>query len=656
MKTTIFPLTFLAAFLAPQILNGMESDSLTGFSKEDSLSIYHIDEVIIQQPRTSFFQKGKKVTETDSLTLSVFFDGDLGKVLNSITPAYINARGGKGSSAGLVLRGTNSYQTTVKWNGFNLNSLTLGSTDLSTVPVEGMGSVKIIHGSSGTVSGSGSFGGSVELTNKPDWNNRLDVNLTTGYGSFNTKRGSATGRAGNENIQYHFNIFREDALNDFSYIDRMKSGNPEVTIANNALENTGFIQNIFARLPGNNKIEAGFWYQNKVKEIPSVMGLYEQGNALQRDSIMRGYVKWSKTFDHSRLNLSSSLMSEHMRYREESAPEESSGNINNYIAGKKFFNEVDYRLYLNNYITLDAGASYNSLQADVEQYGETAKENRTALFSGVRVNYMGLTTNFTLRKEFHPEVSIPPLFSAGIQYNPPDTDVAFKFSYSDQFRVPTFNDKYWQPGGNPSLLPESGHTIDAGVQGRFSPAPGHSVNAELSVYRSDIENMIQWVPGEGYWSPENKKEVGINGLEASLDYTTRLKDLKLDFEGSYGFSSPRIKQVHEEESSITGNRMEYVPAHTANARIMMVHEKAHAGISVNYTGSRYTTRDNNPVYEMPPFTLFNLYGGYSLQLHDFKCTLQIRAMNILNKQYQVVRGYPMPGRSLHASLKVGFSR
>ena len=38
-----------------------------------------------------------------------------------------------------------------------------------------------------------------------------------------------------------------------------------------------------------------------------------------------------------------------------------------------------------------------------------------------------------------------------------------KVNFSKVYRIPTFNDLYWVPGGNADLLPESGYCEEAGL-------------------------------------------------------------------------------------------------------------------------------------------------------------------------------------------------
>ncbi|MFN8167076.1 MAG: TonB-dependent receptor [Bacteroidia bacterium] len=65
-------------------------------------------------------------------------------------------------------------------------------------------------------------------------------------------------------------------------------------------------------------------------------------------------------------------------------------------------------------------------------------------------------------------------------------------NFGNVFRLPTVNDLYWIPGGNPDLLPETGTTGEIGL---------HLLNTQLSMQRSSvayfdkhINNWIAWVP------------------------------------------------------------------------------------------------------------------------------------------------------------------
>ena len=41
--------------------------------------------------------------------------------------------------------------------------------------------------------------------------------------------------------------------------------------------------------------------------------------------------------------------------------------------------------------------------------------------------------------------------------------ISGRVNFSRNFRAPTLNERYWQPGGNPDLEPEESYNIEAGI-------------------------------------------------------------------------------------------------------------------------------------------------------------------------------------------------
>ncbi len=627
-------------------------------NESDTMFIYDIPEVVISQNRNSFFKEDKKLSIPDSLVKSVFSASDAGKLLSFFTPAYINASGGPGSSSSVSLRGTNSYQTTVNWNGFSLNSLSLGTMDFSLIPVAAVEEISVVHGAAGSIAGSGNFGGSVLLNNRADWNNRLHVSIKSDWGTYDNKHFSLSGKIGNERLQYQMVMFSHQAQNDFRYTDKYKSGGPVETMQNNALDNRALIQNLFLRLPGSNEIEAGLWYQSRKKELPATMGSYLPANTHQRDSSLRVYAKWTKRWSRSSFSLNTAIFDEYMLYRDKALPADHHYSIDSKIHSSRLLSDMNYRFWITDYLSADGGVEISSLSANIDAYGKMVNELRTAAISAFKLKLPGLVSNVSLRKEIHEDIDIPLLFSAGIKKDLPFDGMAIKSSYSDQFRIPSFNDRYWQPGGNPHLLPESGYTADIGLMQEITTTGQQQLIIEINGYHSSINNMIQWVPLESssWWKPENRKEVMIRGMESSVSSGGSVAGYPYNLGLSYNFVKSLISKTYNGSGSNEGNQLMYVPSHNFSANANFSFEKSFLGFTANYTGSRHTGNDNNPVYMMPSFTIFNSYAGYKVNIGDLGGQLQLRVMNIFDTQYQVVRSYAMPGRTFHLSFTLGFKQ
>ena len=79
---------------------------------------------------------------------------------------------------------------------------------------------------------------------------------------------------------------------------------------------------------------------------------------------------------------------------------------------------------------------------------------------------------------------VPFTFSLGNNYK------IFKWltaraSVSKVYRIPTMNDLYWTPGGNPNLLPESGYAQEGGLLIQFQQR-STSFNSNLTLFNRNI--------------------------------------------------------------------------------------------------------------------------------------------------------------------------
>lgn len=624
----------------------------------DSIRLHSIPEVVIEKNRISFYNQEKKTSIPDSLIREVYDGSNLGDILSVFTPAYVNASGSAGAMSSVFFRGHNSYQTSVNWNGFIINSLTLGTMDFSTVPVAAADNILVVHGAAGSIAGSGNSGGTVLMENRADWGNLLRFRLQSELGTYDNRHLSFSAKAGNPNIQYQLFLFSHQAENHFRYTDIFKNGAPEETIKNNSLDNKGLIHNIFARLPGGSQLEAGMWYQVKEKELPAIMGSYQPGNAMQRDSSFRVYAKWTRTGIRSVFSVNTAVFREYLLFRDRNTLPDGRYALESEISAGRLLGDIGYRIHILDNLSVEGGMTSSFLSADVTSYGMRANEQQLAAILATRFTLPGLTLNASARKEFHSHTSIPLLFSAGAAKRLPVAGMDLKLSFSEQFRVPSFNDKYWQPGGNPRLLPESGYTADLGLARKVSAMAGSELIAEASVFTSRTNNMIHWSPaGSGsWWSPGNHREVSVNGIETSVSSSLAAGLFRFALGGSHSYATSVISRSYSGNSSLEGNQLSYIPRHNASAYGNIFYRKAFAGFTGTFTGSRFTSDDNNPVYRMPPFRVVNLHAGYRVKISDVAGRLQLRVRNLFDSRYQVIRAYPMPGRSFHLNFSLEFNK
>jgi iron complex outermembrane receptor protein len=219
------------------------------------------------------------------------------------------------------------------------------------------------------------------------------------------------------------------------------------------------------------------------------------------------------------------------------------------------------------------------------------------------------------------------------------------------FRAPTFNDRFWQPGGDPDLYPEQGWTADVGAV-----LAGGGASAELTLFASRLRDQIVWEPsGEGYYTPLNLRRTRTLGVEASAQRTgVRLGAATLGVGLVYTLTDARDRSRPGDVAY--GHQLRYVPRHqlklhTDAALALAARTSLRIDLGGRLTSARPVRADGS---RWLPAS-FALDGQLRLR-HAFAhvaATLAVAVENALDADLEVVHGYPMPPR--HARLRLHLS-
>ena len=78
------------------------------------------------------------------------------------------------------------------------------------------------------------------------------------------------------------------------------------------------------------------------------------------------------------------------------------------------------------------------------------------------------------------------------------------------------------------------------------------------------------------------------------------------------------------------------------------------GWTLTAVGDRYALAQNMPENLIPGYTEQQLSANQTFQLGKCALRLQAEIVNLCDKTYDVIRYYPMPGRSFRASVQVTY--
>jgi iron complex outermembrane receptor protein len=227
-------------------------------------------------------------------------------------------------------------------------------------------------------------------------------------------------------------------------------------------------------------------------------------------------------------------------------------------------------------------------------------------------------------------------------------DLLLKGNLARNYHQPTLNDLYWQPGGNPDLLPEHGFTMEAGLEYQVILA-GHLIRTELTTYRSDIKDWIIWIPGfRGYWEPRNIARVRSSGLEYAFRIHGHYHAIGYKLMGTYAFT----QSVNEGDPMVWGDQsygkqLVYIPLHSGNLMVHVSYRDFYITYQYNAYGERYTTSSNDlsSRYRLSPYYMNNLILGWNVDLRRIYMNAELRVYNLFNESYNSVLHRPMPGRN-----------
>ena len=232
-----------------------------------------------------------------------------------------------------------------------------------------------------------------------------------------------------------------------------------------------------------------------------------------------------------------------------------------------------------------------------------------------------------------------------------------RFFYKNIFRMPTFNDLYYREVGNIYLNPEKTHQWNLGlVLKEAHLAAGRvTVSTTLDGYFNIVKDKIVAFPTHNLfsWTMLNYGKVYVAGAELNTFWQYRITNqyiLRLNGNVTYQKAVDRT----DPKSKTYNNQIPYTPLWSGSASLSLQTPWITVTYSLLGCDKRYALPQNIPANEVPG------YIDQSITLnHDFNFRntstlgLKLELLNIANKNYEIIRNYPMQGFGLR--FKVVYS-
>ncbi|HPM12671.1 MAG TPA: TonB-dependent receptor plug domain-containing protein [Bacteroidales bacterium] len=592
-----------------------------------------------------YFNNGAKREVFDKTALHPYATGTLQTLLQQNTACIIKSYG-NGASSNISLRGAGSSQTQIVWEGFPLNSITMGETDISLVPLNCFNSVVIDHSGFSTNYGSGTFGGVVELLTIPEKQKHFHSSIHYTQGNFGTRKYAGMLSVGSQRFQSKTSAILQHAQNNFPYYDYIRKS--QTTRTNSEYRGLSINQSLFAQWNSHIHTRAGLWYTSRNLNLPAIMGVTPYFTENQKDTSFKSFVLTQIMYNKTNITIKTAYISDAQWYEKKSTSNQiilSSSSIES----TRWLNSIKTRRYISNQLTGDMEFQYNSNWATVTNYKNKKQEQTITGIAAIQYKTKQFQSNILVRKEYNTQYEIPILYTIGVQYYIVPNKIIVRANGGKKYRTPTFNDLYWEQWGNPDLLPESGHTWEIGSQQTWIHTKKTWLTTDISYFEGYIENKIMWTPQGAVWHPMNIAQATIQGSEIRVNTGTIRGNITLTNTAGLDINTSHISKTYNTNETLEsiGHQLYYVPKYSFYVQPTIQYKSWYLRIHTMYNSKRYYAIQTS----MKHYIVLNANIEHKVTIKKITSIFGISAQNITNTVYESVRSYPLPGRYMECNLQ-----
>ncbi|MFN3530046.1 MAG: TonB-dependent receptor [Bacteroidia bacterium] len=624
---------FVLGLLWPGILQAQQVDTLL------QLQVVEVQAL----PQAVGRQPALHILAPDSVLSRHLVAGSVADWLSWQGPVSLRSHGPAGL-ASVSVRGGSSQQSGLLWDGMSLQNPMNSTPDMNLLPLWLFGDVHLQLGSAVSDFGSGAIGGALHLGQSVP--QQAALSFFTEARSFGDYAGGWAATHRGKNWWASSRGIARQAANNFPYTNTAAFNQPVERLSNSQTGLLGSMHELGWQPNAQHRLRLHWWHQANRRELPPSMTT-ARSEAIQADTADRILLSWQFGRGPWGIALRNLLSNELNHYYDRLTNLDERHQVLGLLqelqmhhcgeGPHQFSLLVQHAWYQAQSPNLLAGTQQQRF-ALVPAWMYATNKRRLQLRS--RVEWLdGQLLPLTPSLQWEERLK---------------GKVALHAALSRNYRVPTLNDLYWQPGGNPNLLPEQGWSSEMAL--KYHKTAGNSrLETRMGLFFTDVQNWIVWIPNPqlGYWSPQNLRRVRSQGIESSLNLQHKKGQYQFHFQADYSYVHSTNRKVQPGDEALLGRQLIYVPRHQLRGRLFVKRQGWHLGWQFSTIGQRYTTADNQ--HFIPPYELSSLLAGGDLKLGKPVLRISAGINNLFNQQYQAVAYRPMPGRNFHLNLTLNIN-
>ena len=576
--------------------------------------------------------------------------------------------GGIGGLKSVSVRGLGAKHTAVSYDGVAVTDAQSGIVDLGRFALDNVASMALAVGQSDDIfctARSYASAGVINVeTRRPQQNSLKAKGVAGAYGLWGASLVGAWVPCDRWSATAYVNAQRAEGDYPFTLVNGDISSRERRS--NSDVENITAEGNIFANWGEWGTTAAKLYYYGSERGLPGAVKFYARGNyerLCERNSfvqlthkmqagdswLVRAVAKYNNSYTRYTDRGSSYATGEQ---RDINKQNEGYISLGAHYAPHRDFEFAltgDYSLATleNNFKDSKSPVRHNVQAVAAAQYDNGVVKATASLLATYVADRLKNSPSPDARKRLSPALSVSWLPWRSIP-------VSVRASFKDVYRIPTFADLYYLRLGNVGLKPERASQYNVGVT--FAGDGGHAFSYSLSVdgYYNSVKDKIVALPTMYIWRMQNYGIVHVNGVDVTAKARVGLpQEMELLLDASYSYSKAVDKT--KRSSGNYGHQIPYTPRHAANGSLTFNNRWVNFSYLMTFAGERYMLPQNSPENKI------SSYVEHSVSLNkEFvfgkKCAVRVQGevLNITDKNYDIIRYYPMPGRQWRLSLCLTF--
>lgn len=635
---------------------------------EDSLGTKKLKEVTVHGQQVHVERAVMPVQAFSEKELDNLNATNVSDVAKHFAGVSVKDYGGIGGLKTVSIRGLGAQHTGVSYDGVMLSDVQTGQIDLSRYSLDNVSEVSVFNGQPNDIFQTArmfSYSGVLCIVTKESQYNPIktfETKVTAKTGSFGLANVSVLL---NKNFNKKWNVnFSTDALSadgKYQFVQHyggLNNLSEELTRKNSDITSIRSELNATYHINENDLISIKSNYLTANRGLPENVFRYglidQQGFSVQRlkenyffsqlhflknNSISFQQQVFAK-FNSSFLNFTDmSYYSEYTQrefYSSYSAKYQPFCGMHISISADWWLNDLNAKsMYYNNYGHPTRNTELVNFAAKYSTERFVVSGNILGTYTQEHVQTGPVSPN---RQKISPSISFSyKLFS--------EEHLHLRTFYKDIFRVPTFNDLYYQEMGNTNLRPESTKQYNVGIIYQLNKLLILN-NLEFSVdgYYNNIKDKIVASPkGPMKWTIENKDFVEIKGVDLNFKSAVHLNQTnELLLRMNYTYNNVTDLTPG---SPTFWKQIPYTPFTSGSGSLTYNNKYLEIGYNLLYSGLRWVDYNSSN-------SLLSAYAEHSIYISSEinKVRIKTEMINILDTQYEIIKFYPMPGRNYRITL------